>query len=257
MEEVKRRPDSGIATVIIFFVLLFAFSKWGPRLPISVTSQQNGEPLIVSGVGKVTTSPDIAKLVIGIEESGASLKNVQDSVNTKSKNLTTKLKSLGVPEKNIKTASYYVYPNYDYQNPLPSGGQRINGYRVSTSYEIKVEDFDLVNDILVAAPEVGANTIGNVSFEVNDETKKEKLNEAREIAVKEAKEKAEGLAKASGITLGKIVNISENFGGPVSFREYAVPASVGGDAVKQIAEPDITPGETDLSVTVSLSYEVR
>lgn len=239
--------------VILFFVLLFVFAKWGPAINFKTTSQQTGQPFMVSGTGKVSVTPDIAKVNLGIEESGQSLKQVQDSVNKKSKNLVSKLKSLGVSEKDIKTTNYYVYPNYDYNN----GTQKITGYRVSTSYEVTINDFDKVNDVLVLGPEVGSNIVGNVNFEINEETKKDKLNEAREIAVKEAKEKANGLAKASGISLGKIINISEDMGGyPV--RQYAVPMAAGiGLDSKSIAQPEIQAGETEINVTVSLSYEVR
>jgi uncharacterized protein YggE len=84
------------------------------------------------------------------------------------------------------------------------------------------------------------------------------MNEAREIAVKEAKAKAEGLAKASGITLGKIINVSEDQGS-YQARQYAVPMAAGGDMAieKSVTQPSIQPGTTDLNITVSLSYEVR
>jgi uncharacterized protein YggE len=240
--------------VILFFVLLFAYSKWGPAINIKTVTQPAGQPFMVNGTGKVSVTPDIAKVNLGIEENGTVLKLVQDSVNKKSKNLIARLKSLGISDKDIKTTSYYVYPNYDYQN----GGQKINGYRVSTSYEVTIKDFDKVNDVLTVGPEVGANIAGGVNFEINDETKKDKLNEARKIAVDEAKEKAKGLANASGITLGKIINISEDMGGSV-IRQYALPmAGIGGGiADSKIAQPEIQAGQTDISVSVTLSYEIR
>lgn len=251
MQNVRKFDFSG--SVVLFFIFLFVFAKWGPSINFKTITQSSGQPFIVSGVGKVSVTPDIAKVNLGIEENGVSLKQVQESVNKKSKNLVSKLKSLDIPEKDIKTTQYFVYPNYDYAN----GGQKIVGYRVSTSYEVTIRDFDKVNDVLVIGPEVGANIAGGVNFEINDETKKEKLNDAREIAVKEAKEKAQGLAKASGITLGKIINISEDFGGS-PIRMYAPTSMDGGLAEsKSITQPDIQAGETDISVNVSLSYEVR
>ncbi|OGM88431.1 hypothetical protein A2614_01985 [Candidatus Woesebacteria bacterium RIFOXYD1_FULL_40_21] len=241
-----------LTLLISFFVLLFLFTKFGPNLPVSILSQEKGQPLVVQGEGKVSVVPDIAKVSLGIEESGSSLKTVQDSVNKKSKTLTDELKKLGIKDADIKTVSYNVSPNYDYRS-VPT---KIIGYRVSTTYEVKIKDFDKVNDVLVKATEVGANSIGNVSFEVNEETKKEKLQDARKEAVKEAKDKAEGLAKAAGITLGKIINISEQQGfdntRPIPLLEKS---GIGGDT--QIAQPEIAPGETELSVIVSLSFELR
>lgn len=241
-----------IGSIVIFFVLLFVYSKFGPSLPISVLSQTKGEPMMVSDTGKVAVVPDIAKVTVGIEAQGQILKRVQDETNTKSKSLTDALKKLGVKENDIKTTNYSVNPEYDYQ----SQPFRINGYRVSTNYEVKILDFELVNDVLTAATDAGANVIGNISFEVNEETKTKLTQEAREKAVKLAKAKAEGLAKAAGITLGKIINVTESLGidypRPIM---YSKEIAIGAADSTQVA--NVTPGETEISVTVNLSYEIR
>jgi len=241
-----------VVNIVLFFVLLFLYSKFGPSLPISVLTQTKGEPMVVSDTGKVTVVPDIAKVNFGIEAQGQILKRVQDDVNAKSKKLTDALEKLGIDEKDIKTSNYSVSPEYDYSN----SPYRINGYRVSTNYEVKITDFEKVNDALTIATESGANIIGNINFEVNDKTKEEMTQKAREEAVKLAKGKAEGLAKASGITLGKIINVTESFGydypRPIA---YAKELSIGAGDSQEIA--NVTPGETEISVTVSLSYEIR
>lgn len=241
-----------VGSIIIFFVLLFIYSKFGPSLPISVLTQTKGEPMMVTEVGTATVVPDIAKVSLGIEAQGQNLKSVQEDVNKKSKALTGSLEKLGLEKKNIKTTNYSVSPEYDYQ----STPYRINGYRVSSNYEVKITDFEIVNDVLVSATETGANVIGNISFEVNDETKAKITQEAREEAVKLAKEKAEGLAKAGGIKLGKIINISETTGfdypRPIM---YAKEMSL--DSVNSPTVANVTPGETEINVTVSLSYEIR
>lgn len=248
-QNISKHP---LTLLIAFFFLLFIFTRFGPNLPLSIISQEKGQPLVVQGSGKVPVVPDTAKVSLGIEESGSSLKEVQDSVNKKSKKLTEELKKLGIKEEDIKTISYNLFPEYDYGGRTP----RVVGFRVGTTYEVKIKDFDKVNDVLVKATEVGANTIGNVSFEVNEKTKIEKLQEARKEAITEAKEKAEGLAKAAGITLGKIINISEQEGfdgpRPIPLLERS---GMGGDV--QVAQPEIQPGETELSVIVSLSFELR
>lgn len=240
-----------IATVVVFFMLLFVFAKWGPSINFSTTSQSKGEPLTVTGEGKVYITPDLATITIGIEESGNSLKIVQDNVSRKTNTLTATIKKLGVKDEDIKTTSYNLYPTYNYE----STPYRVDGYRVSTSYSVKIRDFDKINDIIVASTEAGANMESNIIFDVNEETKKEKLNEARKLATDNAKEKAEGLAKAAGITLGKIVNISEMQGLDVP-RYYATGVAL--DVMsKEASQPSIEAGQTEIVVNVSLSYEVR
>lgn len=244
----------GVGGVLVFFILLFVFAKWGPTINFSTTTQSKGEPFVVSGEGKVFVTPDIAKITLGIEESGSSLKTVQNSVNTKSKALTSALKSTGIEEGDIKTTSYNVYPQRDYA----SSTQRITGYQVSINYEVTIKDFDKVNDVMVVATGAGANVVGSISFDLKDETKTEKMNEARVKAVAAAKEKAEGLSKAAGITLGKIINVSENQGlniRPVAYLDSKAAVGMGNETA--IVEPNIQAGTSEISVTVSLSYNTR
>lgn len=258
-----KHPLTLIASIFIFLLI---FDRLGLKLPISVISQDRGVPLVVEGEGKVAVIPDIAIVSLGIEETGTSLLSVQKSVNQKAKDLVDAIKKLGINEKDIKTTSYNIYPEYNYgggiiplsitgteTNIIPAPGRipTISGYRVSTSYEIRVKDFDKINDVLTVATEKGVNVVGSVSFEINDETKNAKLNEARTLAVAQAKSKAEGLARAAGISLVKIINISESTNGfpvPMALRE----AGVGTDT-----KPEIAPGETELAVTVSVSWEIR
>lgn len=206
---------------------------------------------MVQGTGKSFVAPDIAKIDLGIQESGTNLKTVQDSVNKKSQSLVDQIKKLGVDAKDIQTISYNVYPQYDYTTPT----QKITGYQVSTNYEVTVRDFTKINDLLASATSFGANTVGSVNFDLSDDLKNQKLNEARVQAVDEAKTKASGLTKAAGITLGKIINVSEST--PSDIRPMAFAVSGGGTADKTVTPPSVQSGTTELDVTVSLSYEVR
>lgn len=246
-----------LTLLVSFFILLFLFLQFGPKLPISIVSQEKGQPLVVAGTGKVTAVPDIAKVSLGIEQTGTSLLDVEKSVNAKSKSLVDALKKLGIGEKDIKTTSYNVYPDYDYREAASSAYRsqpaKIIGYRVGTTYEVKVKDFDKVNDVVAKATEVGANMIGGITFQVNEDTKNKLLDEARHEAVAEAKQKAESIARAAGVSLGKIINISEN----QNFQPVPLPLSGGGVMKETVPAPDIQPGETELSVTVSLSFELR
>jgi uncharacterized protein YggE len=255
MEEKKTfHQHSGVAgAVIIFFILLFVFAKWGPAINFSTTTQTKGDPFVVSGEGKVSVTPDIAKITLGIQESGSSLKQVQDSVNTKSIALTGVLKKLGISDSDIKTTNYNVYPQYDYTTPT----QKIIGYQVTTTYEVTVKDFDKINDVIVAGTESGANMVGNISFDLDDSLKTKKTDEARALAVADAKTKADGLAKAAEITLGKIINVSENQNNNIVMPLALSAAGGGVETNKSVTQPNVQPGSTDIDVTVSLSYEVR
>jgi uncharacterized protein len=247
----KEKQISFAGSIIIFFILLSIFAKWGPSINFTTTTQTKGEPFVVQGTGKSTVSPDIAKVDVGIEETGQVLKQVQDSVNKKSQTLVAGIKKIGIDDKDIKTISYYVYPQYDYTSTT----QKITGYRVSTDYRITIHDFTKINDLLASVTSLGANTVGSVNFDLSDDLKNQKLDEARKLAVTEAKTKAAGLAKAAGITLGKIINVSES--NPSDSRLYALPVTGSGALEKTVTEPNIQPGTTEINISVSLSYEIK
>ncbi len=241
-----------ILIIIFFFLSLYLYSKFGPSLPINVLSQTRGEPLVVNAEGRAAVPNDTAKVTVGIEEVGASLSQTQASANTKAKMVTDELKRLGISDTDIKTVNYNIYPEQSFDT-RPA---RITGYRVSASYEIKVKNLDQVNEVIAVATRSGANVVGNISFDVNDETRNEKLNEARAEAVKKAKEKASGLAQASGVTLGRIINISEFESGkdyyPMPLREVGTGT---GDAASDL--PQIQPGTNEVIVNVNVIFELR
>src|SRR4030042_4662526 len=149
-------PVNTSLVIFIFFLLLFVFSKWGPAIPFSVLSQSRGEPMVVTGEGKATAIPDIAKVSAGIQDSGTSLTQVQDSVNKKSQSLVSALKKLGIDDKDIKTTYYNIFPESDYESNPP----KITGYRVSIDYEVTIKNIDKVNEALVTVTGAGANLVG-------------------------------------------------------------------------------------------------
>src|ERR1035437_6287204 len=95
--------SGGIITIVVFFVLLFVFAKWGPAINFSSTTQTKGDPFVVQGTGKSIVAPDIAKIDLGIQDSGTDLKTIEDSVNKKSQSLVAQIKKIGIDAKDIKT----------------------------------------------------------------------------------------------------------------------------------------------------------
>lgn len=240
-----------IAAVIVFFFLaLFAYTRFVGPIPFSVTSTttQKTDTFTVTGEGKVFIKPDIATTTVGVQVNGPTVKQAQQDLNTKINQVSSAVKKVGIADKDIQTTNYSIYPTYNYQN----GSQRITGYSASTQLTIKARDIDKINDVIDAATAAGANTVGGVTFDVDDKTVAQ--NEARQRAVAEAKTKAEAAAKAAGFRLGKIVNYSESFGGfggPIPMMAKAEGAA------PDRAPTQIEPGSSQIFVSVSLSFELQ
>lgn len=229
--------------ILAIWLGVFAYAKFGPGLPVSSVVTQKTDLFTVSGEGKVTVVPDVAILNLGMSSRKNTVKAAQAEANSVVNQLTQALKSFGVDSKDIKTTNFSVYPEYNIN--------RVSGFNANVNLTVTVRDIDKVNDILDKATSLGINSVGGVQFTVDESKLKNLTQEARKKAVDEAKEKAESLASAAGMTLGKIVNISEGGNNP---RPVYFAAK---DAVGMGGGAEVQPGSTDIISSVTLFYETR
>lgn len=237
-----------LLVIIFFFVTLFAYVKLAGPIPFSVNSVSTtkSDTFQVTGEGKVNVAPDVAVVSAGVTSDGATVKASQDQINMVVKKISDAVKTLGIKVEDIQTTNYSINPKYDFQ----SGSQRVNGYTANTTLTIKVKDLDKINQVIDVSTSNGANQINGLSFDVSDKEKAQ--NEAREKAVSDAKKKAEQAAKVAGFTLGRLINYQENIGEPpIILQSRGALASDVEEATQ------VEPGTTEITVSVTLSYEVR
>lgn len=243
-------------TILFLFIGLFIFTKLAGPIPFFVNSIQTTKSsfFYVQGEGEATAVPNTAQFSVGVTKTAANVLDAQNQVNTIISKIQTELKALGVEEKNIKTTNYSVTPQYDFAG----GRQSTNGYTVTANLDIKVTPADKANKALDLATAAGANLVGSMQFVLDDETKKKVTQQAREEAIKNAKEKAQSLASAAGISLGKIIDVQETSFDPDPRFGYG---GVQMDAKTELAAPQpvssVSPGESIITSSVSLSYETR
>jgi uncharacterized protein len=200
--------------------------------------------ITVVGNGEVKIKPDLAYINFGVETTNTDLAVAQSENATKMTAVLDKLKSLGIAEKDLQTVGYNVYPRYDKEQGKPSGYSVHNGVRAT------VRDITKLGGTIDAAVAAGANQVMGISFDLAN--KSQAMQQAREVAVNDARAKAEQYAKLINGTLGLVLTISENVSTPhfdTSARS-AAPAMAG-------AETPIQPGEGAISLTVQISYEVK
>jgi uncharacterized protein len=240
-----------IPAVILFFFMLFFYTKLVGPIPFSVNSVSTtkSDSFVVTGEGKSTAKPDIAYISAGVTTSGSSVKLVQNDLNSKINAVSDAVKKVGVDPKDIKTTNYSIHPRYDYHN----NAQRIIGYDANTNFSIKIRNLDSTNAVIDAATAAGANQVGGITFDVDDKTKAQ--DEARQLAVKEAKDKAIRAASIAGFSLGKIINYDESFGSaprPIMFAKAdALAVSEAGTGT------NVEPGSNEISVSVTLTYQLN
>lgn len=211
-----------------------------------------------SAEGKVVAIPDIAQFSFSVvTQGGVDLQDIQSENTNKANAAIAFAKSKGVDKKDITTQGYNVEPRYQYFDC--SGRQsdvcppyEIVGYTITQTVLVKVRDFDVIGDLLSGVVQQGANTVSQLSFTVEDPLLLE--NQARGEAIAKAKDKARSIAKAGGFRLGKLLSINEGSYYPVPMPMFSQAEGKGGAAPASLA---IEPGSYDITVNVTLTYEIK
>ncbi len=251
MEKKDLRQIIGILVIYLAVIGILKYAgglTWSLR---SVTIPKE-DPFQVSAQGEVYVRPDTAEITLGVVKEAKTVAEVQKTVNETNTRIVEKLKELGVKEEKIKTVNYSIDPRYEWNST--TGKRSMVGYQASIRLVIKTDDFEKLNQIIDQATVAGANQVESLNFVLEDEDAAKA--EARDIAIKKAQEKAEKIAVASGLELGRLINVS------VSDSNYYPTARVYSlDMAKEEAagggETQIQSGETKITVSVVLSYEIK
>ena len=205
-----------------------------------------GKTISVQGQGKVYAKPDIAIIDLSIVTEGRNIKDVQDRNSKKMNGVIDFLKGFEVEDKDIKTINYQIYPRYNYENRVVP---QIIGYEITQTLEVKVRNLEKVGEILDKSVSAGINQVSSLRFWIDkDEDLKE---QARKMAIEDAKKKADKLASNLGIKLVKLAGFTEDTGYyPIPMYKEAMGMGGGGEA------PNIQTGENEIIINVSLIYEI-
>lgn len=200
----------------------------------------------VSGEANISVAPDLAQIDAGVANDAKTAKEASDANNAAMGKVLLALKGAGIAEKDYRTSRLSLQPQYG-QNKS-TGASPVVGFRASNRVTVKIRDVTKVAGIIDALVGAGANDIGNISFEVTQASKL--LDDAREQAVADARRKAEIYAKATGVTLGAPLSVTEG-GAPVPlFKARMATAPMAATAA-------VAPGEETLSVTVNVSWAIK
>ena len=267
---------------IIFFFFLSALIL-AATVYISIQSinildsgdNNDGNTITISAEGKVDAVPDVARVDFSVIAQGKTPKGVQRQVSEKMNKIVDFIKEQGVDAKDIKTLNISVNPryyySYDYPRipcPLmdevyPSSSSPIScppkspviiGYEASQTLDVKIRELDNAGDIIDGAVENGATQVGGINFSIDDPD--ELRAQAREQAFVKAREKAEALAKIAGMKIKRVITFSESDGYFPPYYRTMDAMGMGGGVEKGI-ETSIEPGSQEVTVTLSVTFEIK
>jgi uncharacterized protein YggE len=204
----------------------------------------------VAGVGKVTVTPDLAHVQLGVQLERSTAKAARDAAATAMSGVVDALKKLGIADKDIQTTQVSLNAVYDY----PTNSARVlRGYQLTNQVAVTVRDLTKLSDVVDNAVTAGATTVDGISFDVADRTALEA--QARQAAAQDARAKADVYAKTLGLMVTGVASVSESVSTPVWYApQYALAA---GAAEDKAAPTPVQAGSTDVTITVQVSFLIE
>lgn len=208
--------------------------------------------LTVSGSGQARVAPDEATVRLGVTAQAPTARAAQEQVNVVANAVLAAVRKLGVKAEDIQTSDLSLNPVYSQGRGQENQEPRITGYQASNVVSIRLEDLTKVGPVIDAGLAAGANRLEGVFFGLrNDEAARA---EALTDAVREARSKAEALARALRVRLVEIVEVAE---GGVSISPP--PSPFRGRVMAEMAMDASTPvssGQVGVEASVTVRYRI-
>jgi uncharacterized protein len=260
-EEYKNNLYYAILALLIVLVLNFGASFLNEIKSLNKGDVSQDKILVVSGFGEVSAVPDIATITFTIKKEANNVADAQSAVSEVKQKVLEVLKNNEIDEKDIKTNSAAFNPKYEFQQgemicnsfgcrPQP-GKSIIVGYEAYENLTVKIRNIDSSGKVIEELGAVGVSDLYGPNFDIDE--KDILKEEARREAIKDAREKAEVLAKDLGVRLGKVVSYNESGDYMPQPMMYAKDAMVSAPS----ANMELSKGENTISSNVSIVYEIK
>ncbi len=216
--------------------------------PVAVSSaaaDTDRNLITAQGVGKVTGTPDVVTIGLGVQTTSTSAQSALDANNKLATDAITVLKDNGVAPEDLQTSQLSVYPTYGDQS-------QVTGYQVTNMVTAKLRDISKSGAVIDAVGKSAGDAIRvqQLSFAIDDDSAPRAA--ARADAVKRAQAQAKQLADGAGVALGPVHSITEI----ATQNTPYYPAMDAAAATAGAAAPPIESGSLQLTVTVQVVYEI-
>jgi hypothetical protein len=213
--------------------------------PASAQACDTGRTIQVTGTAAVNVVPDRVLVQLGVQSNGVTVAEVEAANTRAIRKVIQALREQGVAEKDIATDWYIIEPLYDDYDSL-----YIKGYRINNLVAVTLRQAGQVTPVVAAALKAGANQVVNVEFYTSELRKYR--DQARELAMQAAGEKAAALAQAAGARRGCVRSINENTWSYFNSWWYGRGQNLWTQNVVQNAAPAGSSGGTNDDGPVSL-----
>ncbi len=205
--------------------------------------------LTIAAEGRVTRAPDIADVSGGVVTTAPTAAAAMAENATKMTAVVAAIRRAGIDDRDIQTAGLNLQPQYRYEN---NQAPILTGYQATNTVSLRLRKIAEAGKLLDTLVGVGANQINGPNFRVDDSAAA--LDEARVEAVATARKRAELYARATGLKIRRITQISESGGYQPEPRPMLMAMRAKSDG--EAASP-VEPGEVALTVSVTMVFELE
>lgn len=228
-------------TIVASLLLVAGLAFAEDRSPLKVVR--------VVGTSEVKVVPDRAVIELGVEQQNTSASLAKQAEDTSARRILNSLRANGIDEKDIQTTYLSLRPQFNYRK-----GMRISYFVAEQSMSVTVRDISKLDALLEALIKAGGNRIDSIQYETSDLRKYR--DQARELAVKAAREKAQALAQALGQDIGKAQSIEEV---PQSADQYSsglLANSFYAEKSRARSGPTTAPGQQTISASIVVAFDL-
>jgi uncharacterized protein len=180
--------------LVLFLTIMFMTMSYGQETKQIPQINVNGE-------GKVKVAPDQVCISATVETKGNNAKDVKKQNDEKMDAVLKFIKKMNIPTADFKTKQVALNPQYDYEKKKTS-------YNATQTVEIVLKDLSKYDELMEGLVQQGINRLDKVSFETSKLIQLQ--SDARKLAMKDAKVKAEDYVSVLGQKVGKAFVISDN-----------------------------------------------
>lgn len=207
--------------------------------------------IVVNSEGAVKVIPDTVMVKIEISTEKPSSEEAVNTNSIDAQNVVTAIKTLGESNIKIETSGYSLQPLYNYIGNKPPA---IYAFNAMTTLLVTTQKIEKIGSVISTAVEAGASYISSISYDLSDEAKKNAKIEALALAVKDANNKADAIAKAMAADIVEIYSVNEagtSYPGPII---YEAMDDIKASAEAGVAPPVILPQELEVKANISIVY---
>ncbi|MHB8107341.1 MAG: SIMPL domain-containing protein [Candidatus Cryosericum sp.] len=234
--------------VAIAAVIAFSPAVGARQLVLADTTTSVTPTVSVSGTGKITVKPTIARISFGVfthDDKSSIAQANNDAIMAK---ISAALKAAGIKDEDIQTIGYSLQPHYTWDKTTEKSV--LDGYDMNHNMSVTVRTIKDAGKFVGIIADNGANTVDGIAFDVDDAVLEQTKLTALDLAMANARKKADIVAKAAGRTILSVQTVVVNDASSTPYPMYRNSLTAG---EAQSVAP-VEAGSMDIQVSVSIVY---